>query len=366
MSLFDKDFDLDVTLEAAKEAEDVEAKEAEDVKAEEIAEGEEDQEEVEKEAEEAAEFDLNCDSFMECQGSPAIMDAEEELHFISTEAMAMNIAFDRVDTACTEAYVMEADAAVKGNIMTRFKNSVKRYWERFKAFLVKLKNLVIRTAQRVMAFIKSFISKVVAKLAMKWNNGNDLKNKEIGEDVEITVREYVKEDIKKLLGEVVKYTSQVETKLLNLADAGKAEDKSELGNIAILEKEELLKVIVGNSKTMNVSDFGKVNSVIADVKKVDSVVNGVVAKFRDGILKDIKKVEAKANAKGMKDLDTADMTVRMAAINKAVSLYNRRLAVSTSIMTLWVGARVKALNAYGSAKEVEKESYLLDDFFNMI
>ena len=49
--------------------------------------------------------------------------------------------------------------------------------------------------------------------------------------------------------------------------------------------------------------------------------------------------------KANKDLDTEAMTVGIAAVNKLVVCFNRKLSVLTSILVAWLGARARVLRA---------------------
>lgn len=376
MSLFDKDFDLDMTLEAAELEYTLEAKkeceeeEAEgDAKEAEKAEGEGEEEasaEDQEEAEEAAEFDLECDSLMECQGSPAIADAEEELHFITTEAMAMNIAFNRVDTACTEAYVMEADEAAKEGIIKRFKDSVKKYWERFKAFLGKLKNMVIRTAQRVAAYVKTFIAKVVTKASLKLKEKAVLDKKVNLADLKITINTNLNDSVANMISRMDRAYDPTYIKFSKMAADATAEDKDALMEIKIADKAEVLKAIMGEKKEVAVSTIASdAQKLVADMKRADELIKMVDGKKKNA-LEVIKHCETRAKA--MKDLDTAVMAVRMAAINKAVSVYNRELSCMTTILVAWLGARTKAFWKIVTADAVKESASdsMLDDFLRMI
>lgn len=379
MSLFDKDFDLDMTLEAAELESILEAKEEEceekeeEAKAEkaddaeEAEDGEEEaSEEDRKEAEEAAEFDLECDSLMECQGSPAIADAEEELHFITTEAMAMNIAFNRVDIACTEAYVMEADEAAKEGIIKRFKDSVKKYWERFKAFLGKLKNMVIRTAQRVAAYVRTFVAKVVAKASLKLKEKSVLEKKVNLADLKITINANLNDSVANMISRLDRAYDPVSLKFSKMASEATAEDKDALMQVKVADKAEVLKEIMGEKKEVAVAAIASdAQKLVADMKRAEELIK-LVDNKKKNVLEAIKHCEARAKA--MKDLDTTVMSVRMAAINKAVSVYNRELSCMTTILVAWLGARTKAFWKIVTADAVKESASdtMLEDFLKMI
>lgn len=323
-----------------------------------------------KKVEEAVDFDLACDSIFECRGVPAIREAEEEMNYLCLEAVAMNIAFDKADTACTEAWTTSTSDAEKAAITESFKDSLKKYVERARNFFAKAKATVINVAKHAKNFIATMAQKIAAKVLGK--AGTKL-NRELGSS-EATVKMPV--ELKKSLGDLSKKIANFTPKGLkdiekiaagDIADPEAARAKVAEFMSDVPDKKALIATILGEDKDVAVKDFRSTGSVASDLKGAANSAD--IDALR-------KEVEAQLNAAmgnfaHLKDIDSANMTIVIAAVNKLVALYNRKLSALTAIATAWMVARAKVLRAaWAGRKGLEKSpaaesATLLESFMDM-
>ena len=114
----------------------------------------------------AVDMDIEADSIEESYGFDMyIGDEVQESLYACTEAVAMNTAFDRVDIACTEAYLAAGTAYEKDIVTEKFSESVKKYAAKFKAFLNKIKNIIVRIFNKAVNYVKVLAARVVAKFS---------------------------------------------------------------------------------------------------------------------------------------------------------------------------------------------------------
>lgn len=385
MSLFDKDFKL--TFEASEDLEDKDLKaseekcedcdepdtkkdkkapakkkddEGDDNKGEEGEEApaEEPNEADMKEAAALVDSDLECDSLLEMRGPVAIHECEEEVHYLCLEAVAMQIAMDKTDQKLTEAYVVTEAEEGKEEVKRSFKESVKRYWERFKGFMERVRLAVIRTAQRVWAYVTSMASKVAAKIAAKG------KYSTIASDATIKAPANITKSLKDLVGAISKEVSSANVTLQQVIAKPEAGDKDTVANLTLPNKDDILKNVLGEEKEIKCNSFGEVSALISTLKNCSKEAGAYINSEKDKINKNLSSLGA--TLRRVNDLDTEAMTVGIAAINKEVALYNRQLSVLTSVFVAWLGARTKALRAHGKAtKESFDGSSLFEQFMAM-
>ena len=382
MSLFDKDFKL--TFEASEDLEDKDLQASEEkcedcdepdtkkgkkapAKKKDDEEGDNKGEEEEEPAEEPTEADmkeaaalvdsdLECDSLLEMRGPVAIHECEEDVHYLCLEAVAMQIAMDKTDQKLTEAYVVTEAEEAKEEVKRSFKESLKRYWERFKGFMERVRLAIARTAQRVWAYIRTLASKAGAKIAARGKfSPVPLNDKEIDAPKNIT------KGISELASAVLSHSDVVAaTKSLKMIMADP--NKEAMSKVTIPEKDAILKDVLGESGKVKAKEFGNAVSVATTLKNAGAVAGKII----NGEKKKVDElINATANrVKQANDLDTKEMTIYIAAINKRIAMYNRCLSVLTSIFVAWIGARVRALKI-GVAKESFEGNSLFEQFMAM-
>ena len=364
MSLFDKDFKL--TFEAAEEPEDKDLKASEekcencdepdtkkDKKAPakkkddkvgdsegeegEEAPAEEPNEDEMKEAASLVDSDFECDSLMEMRGPVAIHDCEEEVHYLCLEAVAMQIAMDKTDQKLTEAYVVTESEEAKEEVKKSFKESVARYWERLKGFMERVRLAIMRTARRVTAYIQTAVARVMAKFAASGKHSEKLT------DATVKAPANVKNSLKDLINSLNNYMVDNQKDLYEVAVAAKASDKDKVSNVTIAEKSDILKHVLGEEADIKAADFGSVANIVSALKNAKKDSIDLINAERANIDNCLKRLSS--YVKSNKDLDTEAMTVGIAAINKLIVSYNRKLSVLTSVLVAWLGARVRVLRA---------------------
>ena len=384
MSLFDKDFKL--TFEAAEEPEDKKDLQASEEKCEDCdepktkkdkedsakkdsdkkddaddGEGEEPEEPTEADMKEAAtlvDADLECDSLLEMRGPVAIHECEEDVHYLCLEAVAMQIAMDKTDQKLTEAYVVTEAEEGKEEVKRSFKESLKRYWERFKGFMERVRLAIVRTAQRVWAYLSSMAAKVSAKIAAKG------KYSTIASDATIKAPANITKSLKDLVGAISKEVSSANVTLQQVIAKPEAGDKDTVANLTLPNKDDILKNVLGEEKEIKCNSFGEVSALISTLKNCSKEAGAYINSEKEKINKNLNSLSA--TLRRVNDLDTAAMTVGIAAINKEVALYNRQLSVLTSVFVAWLGARTKALRAHGKAtKESFDGGSLFEQFMAM-
>lgn len=316
----------------------------------------------------AATNDADAEKLTDVQGAPAIDECKEQANFFCMEAVKVNIAFDHVDKACTEAWVTSSTDYQKAVIESNFKESAKKYWEKFKGFCVRMINLIKRTAIRVMTYIK--------KMAMK------LAYKVVTNKVIMDAAKNSKKFSKRLEGKDIMTFPDIFLDNASQLLAEAAVDKSNNGPKKSLfvnpaDEKVLIDIVFKNNWTLN-NDYDK--------KQVQDIKLKETSEYRDAIIKpeikktvtlpiiekfakelednDIKKVldavsvqansirsfieKAEKQASTVKDFDTEIMVTKIAAINKLVSVYNRKLSLINSLAIMWIRIRVSAIMKFAS------------------
>ena len=382
MALFDNDFietivtegkDCDKDCKKGKDVEDEkEEKEDEDVKDEEEVEDadEELSDEDKEEAEESARFDVEEASSIEDMKGIAhvVSEMSSDCHFTCLEFMGTTIALDKVDVACTESYNRAVTEAEKEAVTEEFKENVKKYYQKFKAFILKVKNIIVRAYNRAKQYVSNFFAKVSAKLNTMGKielDGEKLKANKVETYEKLTL------GLNNLNGLAVTYLNTTAEKLIRPVtspDFDAEAVKSAMANNELPTKEAIIKELLGNKVSMTADKF---KDAVADLKKPDfKALDAVNKAVRDKISTVEKSVSSD------KDLDSAKMAVKVSAVNKLVSYLNRVFAVIISITQRWVSVRVsvvrscqtdaskysnqvknKASNAYNSAKDKASGAY---------
>lgn len=391
MALFDTDFDskLATVVTEAKEAKECkedekECKECEDKKeekkeekaAEEVKdekeekaedkadeaeekEEEEDEEELEldeddaNEAEESATFDVEeATSFEDMKGSKiALATMVQESHTACLEFIGTCIALDKVDVKCTESLAKATTASEKEIITEQFKESVKVYVQKFKAFIQKVINTIKRGVSRVGAYLERLMLKAQAKWATR-----NVKTVDPSayKDLKFTAPKAVcKDDLSALAVNAVGYVADDVKKLAKVAMEVNDEASAEKAKAEIMEAElpkamDIITAICGQVEECTGADFGSRN-LLNDIKNAKP--GKTLANATNSVVAQIKAVER--SIAQSKDIDSKAMTVKVAAVNKIVGWMNRVFAAVNQIGVFWVRVRMVALNA--AVKGVKEE-----------
>ena len=391
MSLFDDNYSI--SLEADKEAEskaapaedeakdkaedapaDDDAKEKDDAEAEaeeECKEGDDADDaelapEDEKKVEEAVDFDIEADSIEEATGFDRILASESnDIHYACLEAVSSVIAFDQVDMACTEAYVTAGTEYEKQMVTESFKESVKKFGARFKAFLIKIKNAIVRIFNKAVNYVKILASKVSAKFARRVKLD---KSKKVPADATVRVADVLLKPFQDVItkGFFLKKDSATVSigdslnAITKLITAGEAPDamKTKLDEIKLPTKSEVVNMIVDQGyhdvKLSTLQDKGE--SYLKELEKVSDNVK-IIKGWRDRTEATIKGAESQAK-KG--DLDSAKLNALTACVNKAMSAFNTIISAMVSLQSAWISQRVKivrALGKYQGAPEGKKNEF---------
>ena len=317
----------------------------------------------------AVDYDLECDNIMECMGCPAIREAAEEINYLCLEAVSMNIAFDKTDSACTEAWRTTESEAEKAAITESFKESLKKYVDRFKAFMSKVGKTVENMAKQFKNYIATMCQKLSGKVLGAAGNRMNLNLN--GSDEKISMPATLKKGLPDLAKKVaalapkgLKDVQKIAAGDFDDVEAARAKVAEFLGDYP--DKKAIVASVLGDATEVAIKDFKTTNAVAADLK--GAAGNADVEVLR-------KEVKAELDAAmshfgQLKDIDTAKMTVMIAAINKLVALYNRKLSALTAITTAWMVARAKVLRRAfagrkGLEKNVSESATLLESFMDM-
>ena len=320
--------------------------------------------EAELEDEDAADKDaekIEEGAIYECVGCPAIVDAKEDNEFFTLEAMAIVTALGSKEEACTEAYAAATSYNQKVAVTESFKESAKKYWERFKGFLGRVRNMIVRTIQRFMGYIKRLIARLQAKWVTRDGSVEDIKrawkeNKEDLKDVEVEVHEVIMnlpidgftfdkagfDEENKLL------TSDALKARINQASSGKDElekMEDELENEEPLSVSDMLDEEIGDTVTISVLKCPDPDTIIKELKNVNKVYRRIEVS-RKAVYKKIDFVENQVKKVINKKSSVISYFVKY--VNKVVQNFNRKLSALNQITVIWVRERIKVLNAIKS------------------
>ena len=358
MSLFDNDFintivtegkDCDKDCKKGKEVEDEKAEEMED---EDVDVDEELSDDDKEKAEEAAEFDVEeAASIEEMKGvSAPVAESAFDTHCACLEFLGTTAALDKADVACTESYVSASTVAEREAVTEGFKETVAKYYQKFKAFVLKIKNIIVRLYNRIKNYIVNFFTKVAKKVAMwkvtkldteKLNKSED--KIEVYSKVTGPLSDIVGEDpktVKAGMNEMVKLVTNITSKS---SDEALAQARSAAEDTKKMDKESIRKEMLGIRQEVSVKTF---SNALEDLKKMK--VPASLEKNRNQILKTINTIEGKV--KSDKGLDSKSMAVRVTVINALVTLLNKMWAVLGTAVHHWVAPRVSIVARFGDRK----------------
>lgn len=360
MALFDNDF-IETIVTEGKDCDkdckkDKDVDEEKDEKEEDVEDVDDDAEEElsdddKEEAEEAARFDVEEASSIDAMKgfSSALSDMARESHFTCLEFVGTTIALDKVDVACSESYVKASSIDEKEAVTEEFKENVKLYAQKFKAFILKIKNIVVRFYNRAKNYIVNLFDKVRAKIV-------SFKVKEIDTEALNKSDKKVKTFTSIKTGETVStltsrmgklwdmYAGDVEDILTMPSTASEdqiAKAKEKLENFAKLSKNEIREKVLGTPTEVELKTFNKALSDLNDAKNAVKSVDEV----RSKIMTAIKDAEKSVN--GSKDINSAVMATKVTTINKLVGFMNKLWAVFGTAIHHWLSPRISVVMRYG-------------------
>ena len=312
--------------------------------------------EVDKNAVElAVDNDINADSILEARSFESLVATDaEDAHYACLEAVSATIAFDQADIACTEAYVAADSAYEKQMITESFKDSVKKYGARFKQFLIKIKNAIVRIFSKAVNYIKILGARIAAKFASL------MKVKNFYDNAKVKVNKELLDDFTALCS-TLEGNRDIEHADKTMDDwmRNGLKNRGEMSNLKLPTKADLVKYVLGDkaAEEVSVSQFsGGAKGILTDLKQASiSKCVKVITAARDKILAQIKQAEQAMNAK--KDINSEEMTIMASVVNKRMSLYNTRVNSYVALFLTWINARAKAVRAAagGTAPKEDKK-----------
>lgn len=322
-----------------------------------------------------------ADDVTTVQAAPAIDECKEQANFFCLEQVKVNMAFDKVDEVCTEAWVKAGTDYQKAVVTENFSESVKKFVVRFKAFCVRMKNLLKRTAIRVMNYIKRVFVGALAKITAKLGGKTIKATKEDLNSIEVKTYGIALNNMPKTLSQVGlklapysnklgKFIEEFDTDKVHMND----EELKSMRDDWAKEKENLKKEFLGEEVTAKGGQFGSPEEIVNQIKNYKEIFNHIISlqKVDRSVIETVEKKVSSA-----KDLDTKDLTVKLSAINLMVSMYTYEMSVLNQAAIIWLRARLKvAFTVLGRAgkNKVEhpfkKEAYegndLLTQYMSMI
>lgn len=372
MSLFDDSFDTKIGGKKSSMFAYMENNQEEDTDVEDVDLSEEE----EKVETEAALADLNRNSISSYKFSPALEACDEEMEYLCMEHVNVLATMESIDAQACEAYNNASSESEQQAVVEGFKESVSRYWERFKAFCVKIKNLIVRTIQRVIGYLKTLFTRIAAKIVAKMR-GKDAKK--MANEVKANKRFVSKvETYEKLLTtttldalftkvETGNYTFDIDS-LVNTAKnainaAKTTEDKLDDykdGLESKYDKEsktksEIIATVLGaeEPKDMDISSYhDKIDTFVSDLKKAK--IPKTIENKKKAIIKGIETVEKLATKS--KNISSKRMSVLTFVMNKEVQQLNAWLAAIQQLCVMWLQARIKVVNKFYNASEDKDEN----------
>lgn len=334
-------------------------------------------EEDEKVEKEAALYDLSRNSISSYKFSPSLEACDEEMEYLCMEHVSLLATLDKADVIATESYNSATSETEQQAVVEGFKETVSKYWERFKAFCIKIKNLIVRTVQRVIGYLKTLFVRIAAKIVAKLR-GKDAKKmaKKVGD---VNPSRYVsKVAVYKVLldaptmdaalkfvdSQNKRYNDQT---ILVLAKAAIEEAKAETGKLDdyrdevennteenFKSKSELVELVVGEDdpEEIEVTDYhSKIQTFVTDLTKAK--IPKSVETTKKAILKAIDTIEKMATKS--KSISSKRMSLLTYIMNKAVQQMNALLGAIQQICVMWLQARIKVVNKFYNATEEKEE-----------
>ena len=344
MSLFDDNFiiSMEAKAKAAKE-DDEEVKEP--------AESNDDPEleltdEEKVEVECAVNNDINAKNFKEATGFDSLIAKNDEnVHYACLEAVTDLIELSKFDVECTEAYYNATSQYEKQIITENFKEKVKMFGARFKQFLIKIKNAVIRIFNKAVNYVKIFASKISAKFASKVKLDS---SKKINDNVTINISEALTRPFGNMVTRIMMSKSDSFFELSKLIKSLQSTDiskaKEALNNIEVPKKQDLVNNALrgGYSDVKLASMQNDGENMINQLKTIDKNVD-MIKGWRKQMESVLSQAENVANSGD--NTSPEKINVLTSAVNKAMGCFNARVGAMVSLQSLWVNQRIKIIRA---------------------
>lgn len=335
----------------------------------------------------AVDSDINAATVEEANGFDSIIASDvEEAHYACIEAVSSLIAFDQSDVACTEAYKAAGSEYEKQVVTEGFKDSVKKFGARFKAFLIKIKNAIVRIFNKAVNYIKILASRISAKFASRVKLD---KSKKVPAGIKVRIADRLTADFKTAVTNVFKSTftqkdpmRDIREVISILKDSKKTayDAKVVLGKIEPVSKKDILDQVMpqGWHEVELASLEGNADKYMADLKTISKNVD-VIKEFRKEMEESLKNAEA--SAKGATDIDTTKLNVLTACINKSMACFNAKMSAAVSMQSMWINQRVRIIRAlakhqggtapketdpYDKYEGMHESANLFDEFLSML
>ena len=335
----------------------------------------------------AVDTDINAATVEEATGFDSIIASDvENAHYACMEAVTSLIAFDQADVACTEAYKAAGSEYEKQVVTEGFKDSVKKFGARFKAFLIKIKNAIVRIFNKAVNYIKILASRISAKFASRVKLD---KSKKVPAGIKVRIADRLNADFKTAVTNVFKSTftqkdpmRDIREVISILKDPKKTayDAKVVLGKIEPVNKKDILDQVMpqGWHDVELASLEGNADKYLADLKTISKNVE-VIKEFRKEMEESLKNAEA--SAKGATDIDTTKLNVLTACINKSMACFNAKMSAAVSMQSMWINQRVRIIRAlakhqggtapketdpYDKYEGMHESANLFEDFLSML
>lgn len=378
MALFDNDFietivtegkDCDKDCKKDKDVDDEkDEKDEDDVDDEDVELSDDDKEE----AEEAARFDVEeATSIESMKGVTSVVNEMATDAFMAcNEMLGLTVALDKIDVACTESYNKTNLVSERAVVTEQFKDTVKKYAQKFKAFILKVKNIIVRAYNRVKNYAVNFMTKVITKI--KTRKVTSLDTEAMAKsDKKYKTFANVTKDFASLAERVEKYMSEqtgfsvIAQKAIDLKPDTSAEDcdaiLKQISEASAPSKDQIRTAILGQQVEVSASDF---KDALSQINSVGVMKKDPFAGYQKWVMDVIKRTESSVFK--AKDVNSKVMSVKVALINRAVTYANRVWAVLGTLLHHWVSVRVSVIGTFGKGaakQEPDTSSWTLLDQF---
>ena len=307
--------------------------------------------EIMDEAAAAVESDLKLKDISSYKFSPALEACDEEMEYMCLENV-------------------KAYAVTEG-----FKETASKYWERFKAFIVKIKNLIVRTVQRVIGYLKALFTRVAAKIVAKFR-GKDAKkmsakvkagNRYVGR-VDVYPKLLEVDTVDKLFkggitvnGKKIDIYEITLRSMLGLESIKNLDEEDRIRKVleenfaeGLPSKSDIIEDILGDD-TVEKEASGYADDIPNFVSSLQKAkIPKSVELFKKDIFKSIDKIEKEATKS--KTISSKRMSALTSFMNKIVQFFNAALAAVQQLCVMWLQARIKVVNKFYNATEDKEEN----------
>ena len=339
-----------------------------------------------EEDEQRAEDDAEVDNVNDADGSDEITnECNENANAYTLEMIGVTYAFNEMDKVFTESYQTAINNNQKEALSESFKDGVKKYWERFKSFIIRVINMIKRAAIRIVSYIKDLFYRLQRKFLADKEVIKRAQQHVKDSTKKIEVKSYKKIDrllamswTQTVLNKI--FTSSIKP-IANIAQGKKVDKAKNLIKKAkeALEKDksEIIEELIGDTDTVKI-----------DKKLLDAAI-GFINKGFDAARANVNKAMNESTKvldtalKGIKnndDVNSEEMAERTGAVNlisrTVTSIYNlytkfMHISINQSIRIVRAaaGADVKKADKKdkkGKKKQEEKKESYIPSFENFM